>query len=155
MAAAAGTQLELQLCAPRADGLFMTSRILRRCLTALVLVAATWTLAGVAIASSPEAGAKGNYRGECRRLTKQINHFEGTILPMAIDRGNRGWENATNAQIERLWHRRADLCPKYGAQRTMLAKAADDARKFKKLLAAAGRAAATYFTGGLSGGILP
>ena len=155
MVSAAGGQFELQLFEPRADVNFMTSRILRRCFTALVLVVATWTLASVAIASSPEAGAKGKYRAECRRLTKQINHFEGTILPMAIERGNRGWENATNAQVERLWHRRADLCPAYGAERTMMAKAADDARKFKKLLAAAGRAAATYFTGGLSGGILP
>jgi hypothetical protein len=133
----------------------MTSRILRRCVTAFFLVALTWTFASVAIASSPEAGAKGKYRGECRRLTKQIDHFEGTILPMAIDRGNRGWENATNAQVERLWHRRADLCPAYGAQRTMMAKAADDARKFRQFIAAAGRAAATYFSGGLSGGILP
>ena len=41
---------------------------------------------------------------------------------MAIERGNRAWEDATNAQIERLWHRRADLCPEYGAQRTALAQ---------------------------------
>jgi len=150
-----GVQFELQLYVLRADVLFMSSRILRRCGTALLLVAVTCTLASVAIASSPEAGARGKYRAECRRLTKQINHFEGTILPMAIERGNRGWEDATNAQVERLWHRRADLCPKYGAERTMMAKAADDARKFKKLVVAAGRAAATYFSGGLSGGILP
>ncbi len=42
-------------------------------------------------ASSPEAGAKGNYRGQCRRLTTQIDHYEGTVLPMAISRGNRPW----------------------------------------------------------------
>ena len=154
-ASAERAQFELQLCRPRADVLFMSSRIVPPCVSALLLVFAMGTLSSVAVASSPEAGASGKYRAECRRLTKQIDHFEGTILPMAIERGNRGWEDATNAQVERLWHRRADLCPKYGAERTMMAKAADDARKFKKLLAAAGRAAATYFSGGLSGGILP
>lgn len=105
--------------------------------------------ASVASASSPEAGERGRYRGQCKRLTNQIEHFEGTILPMAISRGNRSWEDATNAQIERLWHRRADLCPEYGAERTMMLRAADRMRKFNKLVAAAGRAAITYFTGGI------
>ena len=106
-------------------------------------------LAPTALASSPEAGERGRYRAECRRLTKQIDHYEGTVIPMAIERGNRSWEQATEAQIERLWHRRADLCPAYGAQRTAMAKAADEIRKFNKLIAAAGRAAATYFSGGM------
>lgn len=100
---------------------------------------------------SAEAGERGLYRGECRRLTKQITHYEETVLPMAIDRGNRGWEKATNAQIERLWHRRADLCPEYGAQRTLLQKAAERTRRFNKFLASAGRAALAYFTGGATG----
>ena len=97
------------------------------------------------------ASESGLYRGECRRLTKQITHFEETVLPMAIERGNRSWEKATNAQIERLWNRRADLCPEYGAERTFLKKAADQTRRFNKLLAQAGRAAAAYFTGGATG----
>lgn len=113
----------------------------------LVLAAAAPT----ALASSPGAGAKGNYRGQCRQLTKQINHYEGTILPMAKARGNAGWERATNAQIERLWHRRADLCPAYGRERTILVKSIDQIKKFNALMAAAGRAAVTYFTGGLGG----
>ena len=102
-------------------------------------------------ASSPEAGDRGHYRGQCRRLTKQITHYEDSILPMAIERGNRAWEEATNAHIERLWHRRADLCPEYGAQRTMMRRAADNIRAFNKFVAAAGRAALTYFTGGAAG----
>ncbi len=97
------------------------------------------------------ASESGRYRGECRRLTKQITHFEETVLPMAIARGNRGWEQATNDQIERLWHRRADLCPEYGAQRTFLQKAADQTRRFNKLMASAGRAALAFFTGGATG----
>jgi hypothetical protein len=114
----------------------------------VLFVALSWTLATTSLASSPEAGARGRYRGECRRLTKQIEHYEGTILPMAIERRNAGWERSTNEQVERLWHRRADLCPAYGAERTMMARAADQARRFNQLLATAGRAVATYFTGG-------
>jgi hypothetical protein len=101
------------------------------------------------------AGERGNYRGQCRKLTKQIAHFEGSILPLAISRGNRAWERATNEQINRLWNRRADLCPAYGAERTLLAKAADQARRINKTIALAGRAALAYFTGGLSGGLGP
>jgi hypothetical protein len=108
-----------------------------------------------ALATTPLAGERGNYRGQCRKLTKQIDHFEGSILPLAVSRGNRAWERATNEQILRLWNRRADLCPAYGAQRTMLAKAADQARRINKAIALAGRAALTYFTGGLSGGFGP
>ena len=123
---------------------------------AVLIVAAGFALASASSAlASPQAGARGNYRGQCRRLTLQIDHYEGTILPMAVSRGNRAWEAATSAQIERLWHRRADLCPAYGRQRTMMARAADQMRKFNELVKMAGRAAVTYFTGGLSGGIGP
>ena len=113
------------------------------------------SLALPALATTPRAGQVGRYRGQCRQLTRQIEHYEGTILPLAIKRGNRAWERATNEQVARLWHRRADLCPAYGAERTFLAKAADQARRFNKMLALAGRAAAAFFTGGLSGGVLP
>lgn len=106
-------------------------------------------------ATTPLAGERGNYRGQCRQLTKQINHYEYSILPLAIERGNRKWEKATNAQIERLWHRRADLCPAYGAERTMIAKAFDEMRRFNKMMNMAGRAALAFFTGGMSGGIGP
>jgi hypothetical protein len=131
----------------------MPARILRRSFLIGIVVALTCAFATPVLASSPEAGAKGRYRAECRRLTKQIDHFKGTILPMARSRGNRGWEQATSDQVERLWHRRADLCPAYGAERSLMAKAADDARKFREMLAAAGRAAASYFSGGLAGGV--
>lgn len=115
------------------------------------VLALAFVLAPAALASTPEAGERGHYRGQCKRLTTQIEHYEGTVLPMARERNNRAWEDATAAQVERLWHRRADLCPEYGAQRTMLRRAADQARKFNQLVAAAGRAAVTYFTGGLGG----
>jgi len=118
-------------------------------LTASVaLTAAPSALAG---GSSPAAGASGNYRGQCKRLTRQIDHYEGTILPMAIQRGNRAWEQATNQQIERLWHRRADLCPAYGAERSFLRRMKERQRRFNQTLAAAARAAATWFSGGVAG----
>jgi hypothetical protein len=101
------------------------------------------------------ASETGNYRGQCRQLTKQINHYQGTILPLAVSRGNRKWERATVDQVNRLWNRRADLCPEYGSERTLIAKARDRIRKFNQMMAMAGRAALAYFTGGLSGGIGP
>lgn len=146
---AARTHFGLQRSAEVADGLRMEIRLIHRIGSAVLFVALALVLATASSASSPEAGDRGNYRGQCRRLTKQINHYEYQILPMAIERGNRTWEKATNEQVERLWHRRADLCPAYGKERTMMAKAADRARKFNKLLATAARAAATYFSGGL------
>ena len=113
------------------------------------------TLSIPATATTPRAGEMGRYRGQCRKLTRQIRHFEADILPLAVARGNRTWESATNAQINRLWHRRADLCPAYAAERTLLATAMEKIRRFNQTIAMAGRAAAAYFTGGLSGGIGP
>jgi hypothetical protein len=118
------------------------------CLASLYL-----SVAPGAFASTPVAMEQGNYRGQCRRLTNQIEHFERTVLPMATKRGNQAWEDSTNAQIERLWHRRADLCPEYDRERTVMRKAADQVRKFNRLVATAARAAATYFSGGLAGGL--
>jgi hypothetical protein len=133
----------------------MSSRLVLRKSFIVFLVALMTIVATTSTASSPEAGAKGRYRAECRRLTKQINHYEGTVMPMAMQRGNAAWARATDQQVSRLWHRRADLCPKYGAERTMLARAADTRRKIKQVLMAAARATAAFFTGGLTGGLIP
>jgi hypothetical protein len=119
----------------------------------LVLVLAVPISAGAS--GSRGASKTGKYRGQCRQLTKQINHFEGSILPLAIARGNRAWERATNAQVARLWHRRANLCPAYGAERTFIARARDKIRQFNKMVDVATRATVAFFTGGLSGGIGP
>lgn len=120
----------------------------------LLLVASAVLFAGLAqstAASSPEAGERGSYRGQCRRLTRQIQHFEGDVLPRASARGDQAWAEATRQHVERLWHRRADLCPKYGAERTMLRRLADRTRRFNQFLARAGRAAAAFFSGGIVG----
>ena len=104
--------------------------------------------AGAASAYDPDASVHGNYRGQCRRLTKQLAYYEKTVLPMAIQRRNLAWEKATNDQITRVWNKRADLCPKYGKERARLLRALDRIRAFNKLLAQAGRATLRYFTAG-------
>ncbi len=130
-------------------------KVLTRLVCASVVVFLALAMAIPASATTPLAGDTGNYRGQCRRLTKQIDHFEGNILPLAVARGNRTWERATNEQIARLWHRRADLCPAYGRERTMLAIAAEEVRRINKMISVAARGAATFFSGGLSGAFLP
>lgn len=120
----------------------------RSLIQALLAVVCVGAFAGAASAYDQDASVHGNYRGQCRRLTKQLAYYEKTILPMAIDRGNVAWERATYDQIERLWHKRADLCPKYGKDRAKLQKALDRIRAFNQMLARAGRAAARYFTAG-------
>jgi hypothetical protein len=118
-----------------------------------VLVALMGALvASSSVASTPEAGQRGRYRGQCIQMTNQIEHLELDVVPMAVARGNRLWEDATNAQVERIWNRRADLCPAYGAERTAMRKAADQVRRFNKFMSLAGRAAVTYFTGGIGAG---
>ena len=52
--------------------------------------------------------------------TKQINHYENTVLVMAKARGDRYWEASTNNHLDRLKNRRADRCPDYRRQRSML-----------------------------------
>jgi len=117
----------------------------------LILVIGSTPFAGPAAASSPEAGERGLYRGQCRRLTRQIDPYERDVLPRARARGNQAWARATQQQVQRLWNRRADLCPAYGSERTLLRRLADQTRRFNELLATAGRAAATFFTGGAFG----
>lgn len=116
-----------------------------RCLLVAGLLV-VWS--GSAAATDPDASVHGRYRGQCRRLTKQIEYNQKTILPLAIERGNVAWENATNAHIKRLWNQRADLCPAYGRERARLQRALDRIRAFNAALARAGRAVARYFTAG-------
>jgi hypothetical protein len=122
--------------------------LVRASFRSLILASIVCLWAGAAAAWDKDASIHGNYRGQCRRLTKQITYYEKTILPMAIERHNLTWENATNAQLKRLWNKRADMCPKYGKERARILKALDKIREFNKMVARAGRAAAQYFSGG-------
>ncbi len=114
----------------------------------LILASLAGLWAGAAGAYDPDAAVHGNYRGQCRRLTKQIEYYDKQVLPMAIRYRNLAWEDATNAQLKRLWNKRADLCPEYGKERARILRALDRIRAFNRMLARAGRAAAQYFSGG-------
>jgi len=85
----------------------------------------------------------------CRRMTKQIAHYEGTVLVMAKDRGNELWAQSTEAQIERLKNRRADRCPEWAKERSAMQKAKAQAEMMKRMMVTAAKYAAKYFTGGL------
>ena len=104
----------------------------------------------IVVSSTAFAGTpiyRGN-RGDCRRMTKQINHYEHTVLVMAKARHDRHWEAATNNQLDRLKNRRADRCPDYRRQRSMLIAAKAQADRAKAIVAAGAKAAAKYFSGG-------
>jgi hypothetical protein len=84
----------------------------------------------------------------CRRMTRQIDHFENTVLPMAARRGNRLWANSTVQHIERLKNRRADRCPEYGTERGYLAKIKRNADRARAIAKAAAKQTVKYFSGG-------
>ena len=52
----------------------------------------------------------GKHNGECKRITRQIEHY-AEVADMAKDRGNDNWYEGTVDQIGRLSERRAQLCP--------------------------------------------
>ena len=85
--------------------------------------------------------------GDCRRLTRQIDHFED-VLVMARERDNALWAESTSDHIERLMYKRARLCPKYAEE----ILAGEGAQKFAyeagRFFKAAGKVAIRYFTMG-------
>jgi vacuolar-type H+-ATPase catalytic subunit A/Vma1 len=86
---------------------------------------------------------------QCRRMTKQITHYESVVLKLANDRGNQLWANATSKQIDRLKHQRADHCPEWGKERSRLQRAAENAAKMQRMMKLAAKGAMKYFSGGL------
>jgi len=121
-----------------------------RLVTALV---ALCLLVGPALAPAP-ADARDEQRRYtntqvCRRMTKQIAHFEGTVLEMAKSRDDDLWAKATEAHVDRLKNRRADICPEWGKRRTALQIARAQAEQMKRMMATAAKWAAKYFTGGM------
>jgi hypothetical protein len=87
-------------------------------------------------------------RQNCNRLTHQIDHFEGNVLKMARERDDEAWEKSTENHVQRLKARRANLCPKYAEEEELLARAKAQAEAMQKLLVAAAKGAAKYFSGG-------
>lgn len=106
-------------------------------------------IAGGAAAYSQNASEHGRYRGQCKRMSKQIRFYEQQMLPLAISSQNLAWEDSIHAQIERISNKRADLCPEWGRERARLLKALDQLRTMQKALARAARIAARAFTAGI------
>jgi len=110
---------------------------------------AVWLLLAPALADARDEHRRHTNKQMCRRMTKQIDHYENTVLAMAKERGNDLWEKATEDQIDRLKDQRADKCPEWGKQRTAMQIAKARAEQMKRMMATAARYAAKYFSGGL------
>lgn len=98
----------------------------------------------LALAAPAQAG---KYFKDCRRMTRQIDRYEG-VVEMAEDRDNELWAEATKRHIERLMERRAELCPQFAEEVNMKKRAVKAAEDTQKLMKAAAKIAARYFSGG-------
>lgn len=115
---------------------------MRRATLAISAVCALCTLAPAPAVAGPHP--------ECRRMTRQIEHFEG-VVELAEERGNALWEAETRRHIGRLELQRARRCPKYAEEmkrRNLAQKAAYETGKFLKK---AGMIALRVFTFGAYG----
>ena len=63
------------------------------------------------LAASP-ALARPSNKAECRRITRQLDHFRG-VAEMAAQRGDERWFDGTVDHMRRLGARRVSLCPEY------------------------------------------
>jgi hypothetical protein len=94
----------------------------------------------ISLIAAPLFAANKPYRGDCRKLTRQIARYERDAK-WADQRGDQLWEHASKDRVKQLAERRHGLCPQY-KKPNPLVKAAD-------LIAAAAKAAAPYFIPGL------
>ncbi|MEE8580157.1 MAG: hypothetical protein V3T33_01095 [Myxococcota bacterium] len=100
---------------------------------------------GIGIALAPGAAWAARITGACRRITRQIDHFE-TVGQMAQDRDDELWEEATRQHVGRLEVRRAQLCPEFAEQLRSRSRAARAIRQTKKFLKTAAKVAIRVFT---------
>ena len=120
------------------QSLFSTGRGFMRKITLAILIALFLT---PSIAGARESK---HHFGQCRQLTKQLQHYSG-IADMARQRNNASWERATEAQMTRLSNRRYRLCPQWGLE----TRAAQVMAQAREIVKSAAKAAAKYFSGGL------
>ena len=80
----------------------------------------------------------------CKRMSKQIAHFEG-VIERAHHRNDQLWEAGTRRHVERLSARRDIICPEFAARVAAHRRAIEQT---KKLMAAAAKVAIRYFTFG-------
>jgi hypothetical protein len=116
-----------------------------------IIVVCLAVLIGLLTPSLAYAKATPGYtnKAACRRMTKQITHFESHVLSLAKARGNQLWENSTQAHVDRLKEKRADRCPEWAKQRSALQRAKAQAEQMAKMVQLGAKMAMTYFTGGL------
>jgi hypothetical protein len=110
---------------------------MRRCAALLALV--LWL--------SPAAAIAEKVTGECRRITRQIDHFED-VVRMAQERENQLWEQSTKRHIQTLGERRARLCPEYAKQFEERSKARRFAKATGEMIKTAGQLFLKYMTFG-------
>ena len=102
-------------------------------------------VAGLVLA--PGAAWAARNTGECRRITRQIDHFED-VGRMAEERGDQLWEDSTRRHIGRIEVRRPGLCPEFAKQLRSRSRAARAARQTKEFLKMAAKVAMRFFTFG-------
>jgi hypothetical protein len=98
----------------------------------------------VFLIAAPLLAANTAYRGECKRMTRQMARYERDAK-WAQQRGDAMWREASKDRVKQLEGRRDELCP-HMKKKNPVAKAAE---KAADLIAAAAKAAAPYFIPGL------
>jgi hypothetical protein len=95
------------------------------------------------LASSP---ASAESFSKCRQMSRQIAQFI-EVEHRAESRGNDLWAQSTKRHIRHLEERQLRACPRYLAsiEETKVKKAVEET---KRIIVAAGKAAARYFTFG-------
>ena len=94
--------------------------------------------------AAPVVAANKGYRGECKRMTRQMARYERDAK-WAAQRGDAMWREASKARVKQLEGRRDELCPHLKKKNPVVAAA----EKAADLVAAAAKAAAPYFIPGL------
>ncbi len=96
-----------------------------------------------ALLSAGPALARPSNKAECRRITRQIDHFRD-VAQMAAQRGDERWFDGTVDHMRRLGERRVRLCPEYREPNY----AAIYAQWTKEMIKRAAKAFLTYTTFG-------
>jgi hypothetical protein len=96
----------------------------------------------VALLAPGTALASHSSKGQCRRITRQMERFEDT-LTLARQRDNDLWAAATKQHIARLGERRARLCPEYRPPN----RVRQWMNTFRDVSRVAAKAAIKYFSG--------
>ncbi len=118
----------------------MRARHLKLALIVLAGLLATAPVAAEVRLVQPPGVAEGAYKGQCRRLERQITtHTEQA--GKAYEAGNDAWVDSNLRRIAHLSTRRARLCPRYENSR--------NGEELLKLLRLGGKVALKMYTMGI------